>query len=258
MNKKQSTRTWRHWSGSSHRVCRHSVLAVRRRGTPADRAAAWAGAPVHSGLSSFESVVVVPPRSEISIRVSRGSPNSPQPMSIDYSTRRRRMAPEYRDTLATYGLSMPSPRTDVGVADVRSIPWGGVSVSVRRLWSHDIKFLAELNSPSRARDFVRSRLAAHDLPLLMDDIALVVSELATNAVLHAQTPFTVALHASQHTVLLEVEDGSQLGPLRVDGQVLDISGRGMGIVNQLSRDWGVDKRVNSGKTVWAQFDRVPR
>jgi anti-sigma regulatory factor (Ser/Thr protein kinase) len=128
-------------------------------------------------------------------------------------------------------------------------------VSGCRVWSHDIKLLAELRSPSRARYFVRSRLAAHDLPLHMDDVELVVSELATNAVLHARTPFTVALHGCERTVLLEVEDGSPLGPLPVDAQVIDVSGRGMAIVDLLSHGWGVDQRTTAGKSVWAEFDR---
>jgi len=40
---------------------------------------------------------------------------------------------------------------------------------------------------------VSRHLLAHDLADMVDDLQLVVSELATNAMLHAQTPFTVSL-----------------------------------------------------------------
>ena len=37
---------------------------------------------------------------------------------------------------------------------------------------------------------------------------------------------------------------------------LDKSGRGIAIVQALSRDWGVPSRASGGKSVWAQFDSM--
>jgi anti-sigma regulatory factor (Ser/Thr protein kinase) len=121
------------------------------------------------------------------------------------------------------------------------------------LWSCDIRLTAQPISASRARDFVRHHLRVHGLAHVSDDLELVVSELATNALLHAQTSFTVSLHAFEETLLLEVEDGSRSGPVQVIAQVLDTNGRGIALVNLLSRDWGVDAHADGGKSVWAEF-----
>lgn len=121
------------------------------------------------------------------------------------------------------------------------------------LWSHDIELAAQPVSASRSRDFVRHHLAEHGLSHLSDDVELVVSELATNSMVHAATSFKVSLHAFEQTLLLEVEDGSRVGPSLVATQVLHTSGRGMAIVDLLTRDWGVDAHTDGGKAVWAEF-----
>lgn len=124
------------------------------------------------------------------------------------------------------------------------------------LWSCDITLTAQPISASRARDFVRHHLVVHGLSHLSDDLELVVSELATNAVQHAHTSFKVSLHAFEETLLLEVEDGSRTGPVRVVAGVLDSNGRGIAIVKLLSRAWGVDAHADGGKSVWAEFGRL--
>ena len=78
-------------------------------------------------------------------------------------------------------------------------------------------------------------LLEHDLPHLVDDIEVVVSELATNAMAHAQTPFTVILCAFDETVVLEVSDESRAEPRL-----------------------GVLSRASGGKSVWAEFDSTAR
>ena len=120
-------------------------------------------------------------------------------------------------------------------------------------WSCAVELSVQPVSASMARDFVRHRLAEQGLTHLSDDVTLVVSELATNAMVHARTPFKVSLQAFEQTLLLEVEDGSRTGPVHVAARSLDLTGRGLTIVNLLSRDWGVDARQNGGKSVWAEF-----
>ena len=60
-------------------------------------------------------------------------------------------------------------------------------------WWHEQIFAVEPPSVALARDFVCQHLVAHHQTHLVDDVRLVVSELATNAVVHAQTRFGVCL-----------------------------------------------------------------
>ena len=125
------------------------------------------------------------------------------------------------------------------------------------LWSCEVGLAAEPVSASRSREFVRHHLLEHGLAFLSDDVELVVSELATNAVRHARTPFTVSLHAFETTLLLEVEDGSWTRPCQtVLAEALDMHGRGLAIVSVLSREWGVDPHAGGVKSVWAEFSLV--
>lgn len=120
-------------------------------------------------------------------------------------------------------------------------------------WSTDLHLSVQPGSVARARDFVHGHLCHHLLAYLADDVELVVSELVTNAMVHAQTPLRVSLHGFEQTLLLEVEDGSEADPVRVVAPLLAPGGRGIAIVHELSRDWGVIARPEGGKSVWAEF-----
>ncbi len=129
---------------------------------------------------------------------------------------------------------------------------------MKTTWSSDTWLVAQPSSVPSARHFVRFQLCEHLLSHLTDDVELVASELATNAVLHARTAFRVTLKRSGQTLRLEVEDGSRAEPVRVVAQVFDeTGGRGMAIVRLLTRDWGVDRHAGGGKSVWAEFDPEP-
>jgi anti-sigma regulatory factor (Ser/Thr protein kinase) len=129
-------------------------------------------------------------------------------------------------------------------------------MGTRNAWSYDLDLPGQPESVSRARDFVRQRLLAHGLAHLVDDVMLVVSELAANAVKYAQTPFKVSLQSVEQALLLKVVDGSPRGLVHVPAQVLDISGRGLTIVALLNHDWGVDAQAGGGKSVWAKFNQL--
>ena len=120
-------------------------------------------------------------------------------------------------------------------------------------WSYRVSLPPESTSAASSRRFVGRHLDDHGLSHLREDVQLVVSELATNAMVHARTPFTVSLHAFERLLLLEVEDGSPAGPVHVAAQALDTGGRGIAIVTLLCHDWGVDARP-AGKSVWAEFE----
>jgi len=122
-------------------------------------------------------------------------------------------------------------------------------------WRHEIDLAKHALSVSEARDFVTVHLVDHDLEPLVDDLRLVVSELATNALKYAQTGFEVVLRGAGGRVRLEVYDGSGALPVLVSAQDLDTGGRGVAIVDNLSRDWGAVRQRRGGKSVWAEFDR---
>jgi anti-sigma regulatory factor (Ser/Thr protein kinase) len=105
-----------------------------------------------------------------------------------------------------------------------------------------------------AREFVRALLQSWRLGALAEAVELVVSELATNAVLHAHSGFTVRLSREASGGLrLEVVDGSARTPVRRTSSATATTGRGLALVQGLSSAWGVDV-VTGGKSVWVQFE----
>jgi anti-sigma regulatory factor (Ser/Thr protein kinase) len=123
-------------------------------------------------------------------------------------------------------------------------------------WTHATELAPIRASASAARAFARLHLREHGLEALVDDVELVVSELATNAIKHACTPFTVRLRGDGLCLLLTVHDSSrEVASVRPPGSS-STGGRGLAIVDQLSHDWGVDHTDEVEKCVWASF-RTP-
>ena len=121
------------------------------------------------------------------------------------------------------------------------------------LWSHETQLPSEVESVPRARHFVCSLLIDHRLLYLVEDVRLVVSELATNAVRHAKPPIIVTLEQVDQSVFLTVGDGSPVPPVRQAMDLLDAGGRGLSIVDLVSHDWGVIRGPGETKSVWASF-----
>jgi hypothetical protein len=88
----------------------------------------------------------------------------------------------------------------------------------------------------------------------------VASELASNAVVHARTAFTVSLEGRVRSVLLTVRDRSRtpVRPLGAAPDGLAVSGRGLVIVSAISESWGVTGWEGDSKSVWASFNVRPR
>jgi anti-sigma regulatory factor (Ser/Thr protein kinase) len=89
------------------------------------------------------------------------------------------------------------------------------------------------------------------------DVPLLVSELATNAVLHARSEFTVGVTVEGYRVRVEVVDGNSRLPSFATVGPEAYSGRGLMLVQGLSSAWGVDAHASDGKTIWFEVDRVP-
>lgn len=121
-------------------------------------------------------------------------------------------------------------------------------------WTHTLSLTSEPSSAARARDFVCAHLLVHGLPSLVEDVRLVTSELTTNAVQHARTPFSLTLTREGHSVLVSVQDGSPGLPSLAAPDSSHPRGRGLAIVDRLSAGWGVDVATDRSKAVWARFD----
>jgi anti-sigma regulatory factor (Ser/Thr protein kinase) len=87
--------------------------------------------------------------------------------------------------------------------------------------------------------------------------ALVTSELATNSVIHARTPFEVFAAADDETVEVVVADRAGWAPTR-GGDASRPLGNGLLLVGLLASDWAAELET-AGKRVWArlQIDDVP-
>jgi anti-sigma regulatory factor (Ser/Thr protein kinase) len=114
-------------------------------------------------------------------------------------------------------------------------------------------FPAERDAPGSARHFVTDAfLRWGQTGDLLDDAKLLVTELATNAVVHARSPFSVVVRAENSRVRVSVRDASPATPTLRDGGPGVPSGHGIRLVDALSADWGVELTAD-GKTVWAEL-----
>jgi GAF domain-containing protein len=107
----------------------------------------------------------------------------------------------------------------------------------------------------RARAFTRTTLTAWAAGELRDDVVLVVSELVTNGLLHAGLPITLRLTGDAGLVRIEVCDPSTVAPVRPLASTEAMTGRGIALVDAVSRRWGVD-RLPDGKRVWCEVAAV--
>ncbi|MEY2467946.1 MAG: hypothetical protein QOF21_644, partial [Actinomycetota bacterium] len=85
---------------------------------------------------------------------------------------------------------------------------------------------------------------------LIDDIVLMVSELATNSVHHAKSDFSVGVEIDSSHVRIEISDRGPDLPRKRRPHVDEPFGRGLHIVETLSESWGVDLMPDGGKTIW--------
>lgn len=123
---------------------------------------------------------------------------------------------------------------------------------VSEWWCHQ-SWPAEAVSVPAARRFVRESLEGRQLAWLVDDVALTASELATNAVRHARSPFDVTLSRAGSHVLLQVTDASPRHPSPRTSDDGHLGGRGLPLVAELGDAWGVVTALTGGKVVWVRF-----
>ena len=135
-----------------------------------------------------------------------------------------------------------------------------------------------LDSAAAARHFVRDRLVEWDADELIDDTLLAISELVTNAILHARSTIEVRLDLGEDRLRVEVQDRSAR-PVLLDSVVAGVvdeplgagvdgrpeipslddetsTGRGLFIVASVASALG-EHLDHAGKTVWFELDRKP-
>ncbi|MGW0085796.1 ATP-binding protein [Streptomyces sp. NPDC003393] len=90
-------------------------------------------------------------------------------------------------------------------------------------------------------------------PKLTEDAVLLVSELVGNAVRHTGArSFGLRMRRRRGWLRIEVRDPSRGLPCLMPVQELDISGRGLFLVDKLADRWGVDL-LPRGKTTWFEM-----
>src|SRR5687768_14760881 len=108
------------------------------------------------------------------------------------------------------------------------------------LQTTDVTLPPDTRSPSQARRFVSRVLAEEAQEPLASTVALLVSEMVTNAVLHARTEITVSVEYQGDWLRVEVADESPINPTVRSFSRQAATGRGLQLVEELADRWGTD------------------
>lgn len=115
-------------------------------------------------------------------------------------------------------------------------------------WTVPSRLSAVPTARQWAARFLVDRGVADDL---VSTVELLVSELVTNAVRHAETgAVSVAIRLEPGRIVVEVQDDDPLPPSLVAAGPGDVGGRGIDMLNRVGAEWGVTDRGPSGKVVW--------
>ena len=125
---------------------------------------------------------------------------------------------------------------------------------LRNTDSRDRLFVATPTVLRDVRRFVRETLNGWDDGHPTNGAEIIVSELATNAVKHARSPFRVSIFRRDASIRIAVRDASFALPEELFRNADYYGGRGVRLVASLSGAWGTDEEPD-GKTVWAEIAR---
>ena len=153
-------------------------------------------------------------------------------------------------SLAHLSKDVPPSRIAAELALVTGVL--GAADAARRTAS--TRLAADARSAATARHFVDTALRSWDCNDLLDVVTLLVSELVTNAVIHAGSEVEVEVRLAGGRVRVDVVDRSTEVVKRRDAEDDDQSGRGMDLVEALASAWGIDL-VPGGKSVWFEIER---
>jgi anti-sigma regulatory factor (Ser/Thr protein kinase) len=119
----------------------------------------------------------------------------------------------------------------------------------------EITLPPDRESPRRARRLVEKALP-RDATEVVEVVTLLVSEMVTNAVLHAGTEVVLRIGHEGTSVRVEVTDGSATMPGVREVSDDSATGRGMWLVEELADAWGQQSR-GDGKVVWFEVALEP-
>jgi anti-sigma regulatory factor (Ser/Thr protein kinase) len=120
------------------------------------------------------------------------------------------------------------------------------------------RYAAKPSVAGDARRLTQQQLLEWELPGLVDDAALLVSEVVTNAVVHARSDIDFTLAVAEGSLEVGVADRETRRPrvrptdpgLQPDEWAwLSTHGRGMVLVDQIADEWGVEE-LATGKQIW--------
>jgi anti-sigma regulatory factor (Ser/Thr protein kinase) len=118
-----------------------------------------------------------------------------------------------------------------------------------------VELLGRPASVRAARVFTGDVLAQEGVEASAIELAvLLVSELVTNAVVHAPGGISLTVHTDAHWVRIEVEDQEPSHPIVRPATQDQLNGRGLLVVAKLATDWGTERRVTH-KIVWFEIAR---
>lgn len=107
-------------------------------------------------------------------------------------------------------------------------------------------------SIASVRRFAVDACSNSGLPGLCETVALLVSEVATNALVHGTGDVQVRVRADGQVLRVEVRDDSPTMPTVRTADPLAEGGRGLALVESLATHWGVSP-LGVGKIVWFEL-----
>jgi anti-sigma regulatory factor (Ser/Thr protein kinase) len=163
---------------------------------------------------------------------------------------------------AYHSAAVEAPEYEHAVREVCQLHCSVSSAPIEETKAHEHRPPSELwrefqpddDTPAAARQFLDETLERWgDCETAVDDAHLLLTELVTNAVVHARSSLVVSIRRQASRLRLAVHDKSPAKPtLRAQTSAAPWGGWGLPIVAALSSDWGVEA-TSGGKTVWAEL-----
>jgi len=131
---------------------------------------------------------------------------------------------------------------------------GLVAPGIGKGWQVEDTLTLELPSDSATPRLARQAIAeVFGEHARCGELLLCVSEVVTNAVLHARSGARMTVHRRADLLTVEVEDDDPTLPVRRPHSTTATTGRGLRILDELTLRWGT-RPAADGKVVWFEFD----